>query len=153
MRVHPVKSGILQSACSTRQKRDALLEKRGFAHRRVEEQPSKRSKKNGNKSAVAILKRTRHLGCVFQDMERPRYSSILRKSSTMGKPIQCVRFTKPYCAMPKFETKIHRSTKFAQANLISETRTLQNLRIGLRKRRNGKSIGLVKQRGGWSRKS
>ena len=88
------------------------------------EQPSKRSKKNGDKSAVAMLKKyelydrtgkpvvcrdtrherhgpvvcnssnTRHLVCVFQDMEPPKFSSILRKSSDMQKPIQRVKFTK-----------------------------------------------------------
>ena len=82
------------------------------------------SKKNGDKSAVAMLKKhelydgtgklvvcrdtrhehhglvvcssssTRQLGCVFQDMEPPKLSSILRKSSDMQKPIQRVKFTK-----------------------------------------------------------
>ena len=37
---------------------------------------------------------TRQLGCVFQDMEPPKLSSILRKSSDMQKPIQRVVFTK-----------------------------------------------------------
>ena len=37
---------------------------------------------------------TRQLGCVFQDMERPKSSSILRKSSDIRKPIRCVKFTK-----------------------------------------------------------
>ena len=37
---------------------------------------------------------TRQLGCVFQDMEPPKSSSILRKSSGMQKPIQRVKFTK-----------------------------------------------------------
>ena len=50
--------------------------------------------KNGDKSAVAMLKIKRQLGCVFQDMEPPRSSSILRKSSDIRKPIRCVRFTK-----------------------------------------------------------
>ena len=36
---------------------------------------------------------TRQLGCVFQDMEPPKSSSILRKSSNILKPIRCVRFT------------------------------------------------------------
>ena len=71
-------------------------EKSSHAHRQVEEQPSKRSKKNGDKSAAAMLKKheqhhrterpvvyayssnTRQLGCVFQDLEES--SSILRKS-------------------------------------------------------------------------
>ena len=65
-----------------------------YAHHQVGEQPSKRSKKYGDKSAVAMLKITRQLGCVLQDMEPPRSSSILRKSSDIRKPIRCVRFTK-----------------------------------------------------------
>ena len=64
------------------------------AHRQVDEQPSKRSEKSGDKSAVAMLKILRQLGCVFQDMEPPKSSSILRKSSNIRKPIRCVRFTK-----------------------------------------------------------
>ena len=87
-------------------------EKCSYAHRQVEEQPSKRSKKNGDKSAVDMLKKdkyhhrtrrpvvnvyssnTRQLGCVFQDMEPLKSSSILRKSSDIRKPIRCVKFTK-----------------------------------------------------------
>ena len=38
---------------------------------------------------------TRQLGCVYQDMEPPKSSSILRrKSSDIRKPIRCVQFTK-----------------------------------------------------------
>ena len=82
-------------------------EKCSYAHRQVDEQPSKRSKNNDDKSAVAMLKKyelhdrteqpvvcrdtshelnlgpvvcssssTRQLGCVFQDMEPPKSSSI-----------------------------------------------------------------------------
>ena len=71
-----------------------FVEKCSYANRQVEEQPSKRSKKNGDKSAVAKFKSTRQLGCVFQDMEPPKSSSILRKSSDIRKPIRCVQFTK-----------------------------------------------------------
>ena len=69
-------------------------EKCSYAHRQVDEQPSKRFTKNGDKSAVAMLKITRQLGCVFQDMEPPLLSSILRKSSDIRKPIRCAKFTK-----------------------------------------------------------
>ena len=41
-----------------------------------------------------MLKITRQLGCVFQDMEPPKSSSIFRKSSNIMKPIRCVQFTK-----------------------------------------------------------
>ena len=65
------------------------------AHRQVDEQLSKRATKNGDKSAVAMLKSTRQLGCVFQDMEPPKSSSILGKSSN-------IQQTNPMC-------KIHKS--------------------------------------------
>ena len=93
--LHSVNSGILQSACSTSQKMDANWgDKCSYAHRQVDEQPSKKFQKNGDKSAVAILKITRQLGCVFQDMEPPKSTTILRKSSNILKPIRCVQFTK-----------------------------------------------------------
>ena len=81
-------------------------EKCSYAHRQVDEQPSKRSEKHGVQSAVAMLKKresydrtekpvvcrdtsherhgpvvcnssnTRQLGCVFQDKEPPKSSSL-----------------------------------------------------------------------------
>ena len=48
----------------------------------------------GDKSAVAMLGSTRQSGCVFQDMEPPKSSSIERKSSYIRKPIRCVKFFK-----------------------------------------------------------
>ena len=41
-----------------------------------------------------MLKITRQLGCVCQDVEPPKSSSILRKSSDIRKPIRCAGFTK-----------------------------------------------------------
>ena len=83
--IHSVKSDTLQSSCSTRPRVVVGLgEKCSYAHRQLEEQPTKRSKKKGDKSAVAMLKKnehhhrtgrlvvnvyssnTRQLGCVFQ---------------------------------------------------------------------------------------
>ena len=69
-------------------------EKCSQAHRQVDEQPSKRSKKNGDKSAVAMLKSTPTIGLfipgygaaeVFID-----FTEELRHTET----IRCVKFTK-----------------------------------------------------------
>ena len=55
---HSVKDGILQNACSTRTRMVAVLGKKcSFAHRQVDAQPTKWSKSNNDKSAVAILKK------------------------------------------------------------------------------------------------
>ena len=109
--IHSVKNGTSQNACSARP-RGRSGEKCSYAHYQVEEDLSKMSIKNGDKSEVAMLKKhelydkterlvldgcsssARHLGCVFQDMEPPKSSSILRKSSNIRKPIRCVKFTK-----------------------------------------------------------
>ena len=55
---HSVKDGILQNACSTKTRMVAGLgEKCSFAHRQVDAQPTKWSKSNNDKSAVALLKK------------------------------------------------------------------------------------------------
>ena len=55
---HVVKSGTLWNACSTRPRVVADFgEKCSYSHRQVDEQPTKRSKKNDDKSAVAMLKK------------------------------------------------------------------------------------------------
>ena len=52
------KSGTLQNACSTRPRVVVGFgEKCSYAHRQVDEMPTKRSKKNDDKSAVAMLKK------------------------------------------------------------------------------------------------
>ena len=51
-------NGTLQNACSTRPRAVVGFgEKCSFAHRQVHEQPTKRSKTNNDKSAVAMLKK------------------------------------------------------------------------------------------------
>ena len=114
---------------------------------RLKNSPAKGLQKNGDKSAVAMLRSTRQLGCVSQDLEPPKSSSILRKSSDIRKPIRCVQFIK--AVVRHANIRDHRLEGFAQVILNSVTPMLQNLRIGLRKRRNGKSDVPVKQRRGW----
>ena len=55
----------------------------------------------------------------------------------MHKPIQRVKLTKAIAHYTKIRDRILRSDIFAQVNLISAARTLQNLRIGLRRRQQG----------------
>ena len=109
-------------------------DKCSYAHRQVDVQPCKKSKKNGDRIAVALLKNTRQLGCVFQDMEPPKSSSILRKSSTYRNRSNVFDSPKQSCILPTFETPNCRSDIFAQVILISATPMHPNLRIGLKKR-------------------
>ena len=53
-----VKNGTLQNACSTRPSVGVgLVKKCSYAHGEFDEQPTERSKKNDDKSAVALLKK------------------------------------------------------------------------------------------------
>ena len=70
-----------------------IYKKCSFQHKKVEEEPNKKPKKDGDKDAVAVLTDVRQLGCVHQDTEPPQSSSILRKSQDSG-PIRRVRFTR-----------------------------------------------------------
>ena len=94
-----------------------------FAHRQVDEQPTKRSKSNNDKSAVEHRHAEAHPACEVHE---------------------------GYCtSYQKFKTKIPRSVTFVQVNLMSVAPTLQNLRIVHKKRHSGKSKVPAKQRGSW----
>ena len=54
----------------------------------------KNDQRTGRPVVYADSSSTRQLGCVLQDMEPPKSSSILRKSTDIRKPIRCVKFTK-----------------------------------------------------------
>ena len=64
------------------------------------------------------------------------------------KPIRCVRFTKPVVRHAHIRDQNPSLGMICQDILFSVTPMLQNLRFGLRKRRNGKIDVPVKQRGG-----
>ena len=68
-----------------------------FPHWNVEEQPNQRPKKGGDKSAVAIVKDVRPLGCVSQDTEPPDSATISREGTKILGPIRRVRFTRARC--------------------------------------------------------
>ena len=70
------------------------------------------------------------------------------RTQTYGHRSDVQNSRKPLHVTQTFETKIIRLDIFAQVNHINAAPTLQNLRIGFRKRRNDKSEVPVKQRGG-----
>ena len=105
-----------------------------YAHRQVDEQPSKRSKKNGDKSAVAMLKIHDNWVAYFKIWSRRSLHRVCGRGQTYGNQSDVFKSQKPSCVMLTFETKIHRLEWFAQVNLISVAPMLQNLRIGLRRR-------------------
>ena len=124
-------------------------EKCSYAHRQVDEQPTQQSKKNGDKSAVAMLKITRQLACVFQDVEPPKSSSIFRMSSDIRKPIRRVKFTKAVVRHANIRDQNPSLGYTCPGEPHQRSPTLQNLRIGLRRRQSGKSKVPAKQRGSW----
>ena len=111
--IHSVKSGTLQNACSTGPRVVADLGKSALMHiARLMNILAKGPKyelhdrtvtpvvcrdtrhAQGHGPVVRSSSSTRQLGCVFQDMEPPELSPILRKSSDMQKPNQRLKFTK-----------------------------------------------------------
>ena len=106
-------------------------EKCSYAHRQVEEQPSKRSKKNGNKSTVAMLKKhesydrtgkpvvCRDTLCTthqihdnwvvyFRIWSRPSLHRFYGRAQTHGNQSDVLNSQKPSYVTLTFETKIHR---------------------------------------------
>ena len=146
--IHSVENGLFQNACSTSPRVDAELGKSALM--RIA-QPSKRSENNGDKSAVAILKSTRQWSCVFQDVEPPKSSSILRKSSNTRKPIRCVRSTEAVVRHANIRDKN------PSLGMICPSYPHQRYTNGSVSGRdgmeNGKSDVPVKQRGCWLKAS
>ena len=65
-----------------------------FAHRQVEDQPNKKPKTGGDKSAAAIVKSVRQLSCDTQDDEPPDSATISTRGTKVLEPIRRVRFTR-----------------------------------------------------------
>ena len=64
-----------------------------FQDQQVEGQPDKTPRKNGDNSAVVLLKNSRLLGCVFQDTQPPKSSSILQRGTQTLEPTRKVKFS------------------------------------------------------------
>ena len=103
---------------------------------RLKVNPAKDRKKDGDKSAVAILKDAGQLGCVFQDTEPSESLPILRKSPKVLGSIRRVRFTKAtqrrakHLKNSRSAARTNSSQNFSSAVSVR----LKKLRLGLRKR-------------------
>ena len=94
----------------------------------------------GHVLVVCTSLSTRQLGCVFRIWSRRSCHQSYGNQSNVLNSRKLLRVT------PKFETEILRSDIFAEVNLISEApTTLQNLRIGLRRRQRGERKVTAKQ--------
>ena len=95
--IHSVKGGSLQKACSTSRRMDADMEKSALMRIARLMNSLAKGKKNGDKSAVAMLKKHESyttIGLRIPGDGAPRKSSsILRKSSDIRKPVRRVKFT------------------------------------------------------------
>ena len=93
-RIPLVKSGIFQSVHSTNVRNAANSGISAHSHTAgLRNNLTKDLKEVATKVQLLCRKETQNLDCVFEDVEAPRSSSILRKSSTTTKPIRCVRFS------------------------------------------------------------
>ena len=85
----------------------------------------------------------------FKIWSRRSVHRFCGRAQTYGNRSDVFDSLKPWYVMLTFKTRIHRLEWFAQVILISVTPMRQNLRIGLKNRRNGKRKVPVKQRGSW----
>ena len=92
---------------------------------------------------------TRQLGCVFQDMEPPKSSSILRKSSNILKPIRCVQFTEAVLRHANIRDQNPSLGMICPDEPHQRSPNAPKFGIGLRRRQSGKSKVTAKQRGSW----
>ena len=64
-------------------------------HREYDNQPNqKKNGQIGGEGSVAMLKKSKQLGCIFQDVEPPEFNSISRKGPKSLGPKRSVQFSK-----------------------------------------------------------
>ena len=125
---------------STSQKMDASLGKSAHMH-------IVRLMKNLEKSLKIMVTKMKWLCWKLHDswvayLKKRSRRSLQRfcgRAQTYGSQSDVFDSLEPWYVMLTFETRIHRLEWFARVILISVTPMLQNLRIGLKKRRNGKN--------------
>ena len=122
-----------------------------YAHRQVDEQPSKKGFFQKMVTEVQWLCWKLHDNWVayVKIWSRRSLHRFCGRAQTCWSQSDVFESLKLWYVMLTFETRIRRLEWFAQLILISVTPTPQNLRFGLKKRQNGKSDVPLKQRGSW----
>ena len=152
--IHSVQNGILLNACSTSQKMDADLWKSALMRiARLMNSLAKGLQRMVTKVQWPCWKLHDNWVAYLKIWSRWSLYRFCGSAQTYGNQSDVFDSLKPWYVMVTFETKIHRLGWFAQVILSSVTPMLQILRIGLRKRRNGKSDVPVKKRGSWPKKT
>ena len=146
--IHSVKSGTLQNACSTRPREGADLSKSALIRiARLMNSPAKGPKRMVTKVQRLCWKLHDNGVAYYKIWSRRIPHRFYGRAQTYGNQSDVFNSLKPWYVILTFETKTHRLEWFAQVILISAAPMPQNLRIGLKKRRNGKSDVPVEQRG------
>ena len=94
VRIRHVIFGILPGVNTTKHNRDAHSVKSASLCTERLTVSLTRNRKNGGKGSVVLLKNSKQLGCVFQDIEPPKSKSILRKGTTFLGPKCSGKFSK-----------------------------------------------------------
>ena len=145
---HSVKKGILQNACSTSPKMDANFGKSALMHTaRLMSSLAKGLKRMVTKVQWLCWNLHDNWVAYFRIRSRRSPQRFCGRAQTYWSQSDVFDSLKPCYMMLTFKTRIHRLEWFAQVIFISVTPMLHNLRIGLKKRRNGKIDVPVKQRG------
>ena len=117
---------------------------------RLKISPAKKTKNNGDKSAVFKSKDARQLGCVFQDIEPPKSSSILRKSTNVLRPIRRVPFSKATLRHANIRESTGPSLgMICPVDSCERSFYVPNSRTDLRRGRRDKSDAPAETRGEW----
>ena len=121
-------------------------DKCAFAHRRVEEQPNKRSQKKWRHRSSCSVERDTELGLCISGRAAKIVIDFTEELNHDETNPMCQIFHSSAAQCQTSRPKPVRSIKFVMGILISAAPTVLNLRNGLRKRQSGKSTGLAKER-------
>ena len=147
--LHSVRDGILQNACSTRPRVVASLGKSALMRlARLMNSLAKGLKRTVTKVQCLCCKLHDNWVAYSRIWSRRSLHRLYGRAQICGNRFRCVQFTKAVARHANIRDQNPSLGMICHVILISATPMLQNLRIGFKKRQNGKSDVPVKQRGG-----